>query len=78
MSAFEIMDGIEMPENRGRRAGSRNRQTAVRDTAIEEARTLVAGGMSKIAAAKHVERKYRLGVQAEYIARLIGRLPKLP
>lgn len=73
---FEIMDGIVMPENRGRRRGSRNKQTAIRDAAIEEARALAASGMTKIAAATYVERKYGLGVQPEYIARLIGRPPK--
>jgi predicted TIM-barrel enzyme len=74
--SFEIMDGIVMPENRGRRRGSRNKQTAVRDAAIEEARALTASGMSKIAAATYVERKYGLRVQPEYIARLIGRSAK--
>jgi hypothetical protein len=70
------MDGILLPENRGRQRGSRNKHTDVRDAAVNEALNLATGGMSKIAAAKHVKAKYELGAQAEYIARLIGQAAK--
>jgi hypothetical protein len=71
--SFEVGEGFEPNETRGRQAGSQNKDRERRDLAVAEARKLIASGMPKIEAAEAVIRKYRLGVQAEYVARLAGR-----
>ena len=70
---FEVLEGFEPRETRGRRLGSRNRNSLCRDAAVAEVREMVASGMSKIEAAKVAVRKYKLGVQAEYVARLAAK-----
>jgi hypothetical protein len=74
MTQFQIEDGIQFDrvENRGRKSGSKNSATVMRDEAIEVGVYLTRNGATNAEAAKVIQRRFKLPQTEGYIARLIG------
>lgn len=69
---YQIESGIGfVPSPKGRKDGSKNRNTANRDIAVERAGEYVNSGMTKIEAAKRIRDEMNLSIEPETIARLI-------
>lgn len=69
---YQVESGIGfVPSPKGRKDGSKNKNTANRDIAVERAGEYVKSGMAKIEAAKRIKVEMPIGQTAETIARLI-------
>lgn len=74
MTQFQIEDGIPFDriENRGRKDGSKNSTTIIRDEAIKVGVELTRRGATNAEAAKVIQKQFTMPQTEEYIARLIG------